>query len=132
MELYSIDTSCWIPFFRGKKGPVTDKVRSLLQDSEVDIGVDGIVLAELLQGVKTKKERSQLQHYLSGLPLLKTKKDIYIKAGKMNAALRRKGISVPITDAIITATALTYGAVVITIDEHFTHFAGLNYELINQ
>ena len=53
-----IDTSAWIDFFRGKQSAVTDAVQLALQ-----LGIArlcGPVKAELLQGVKTKKEKQQL------------------------------------------------------------------------
>ncbi len=53
-----IDTSAWIDFLRGRAGALGDAVeRALSHDTAL---MCGVVIAELLQGAKGKKEKQQL------------------------------------------------------------------------
>jgi len=81
--------------------------------------VSGIVLAELLTGIASEREQHFLEECFLGLPFLEADREIFAAAGKMGSALRKKGLTVPITDLLIAALAKTHGLTVLTLDSHF-------------
>ena len=52
-------------------------------------------------------------------------RDIWEKAGEISASLRRKGITIPLSDLMIAALALSGGYDVFTINPHFEQAHGL-------
>jgi predicted nucleic acid-binding protein len=61
------DTCAWIDFFRGKRTPLANALEQALLSGEVL--TCGVVLLELLQGIKSPNEEEQVQR-ASSLPLL--------------------------------------------------------------
>ena len=114
-----IDTSAWIDFFRGKQSGVTDTVQLALQLGLARLC--GPVKAELLQGVKTKKEKQQLGVMFDAIENLDTHEADWETAGSNLQALRESGITLPLTDALIAAIANRHKAHVLTLDHHFSH-----------
>lgn len=53
------------------------------------------------------------------LPFLQTTRAAWQKAGDLSAGLRRKGITIPLSDLVIAASALQVGAAVYSLDPHF-------------
>ncbi len=115
-----IDTSAWIQFFRYGDDEVSQLVADLLgKDQAV---VTGVVLTELLQGIKTDKELQRLTTLFSSLPFIETVREDWQNAGEILQALRRRGVTVPVTDAVIATVAHRRGLSVLTTDPHFKHF----------
>ncbi len=115
-----IDTSAWIQFFRYGTDAVSQLVAELVgKDQAV---VTGVVLTELLQGIKTDKERRHLTTLFSSLPFIETVREDWQDAGEDLQALRRRGITVPLTDAVIATVAHRRGLSVLTTDPHFKSF----------
>ena len=114
-----IDTSAWIDFFRGKQSGATDTVQLALQLGLARLC--GPVKAELLQGVKTKKEKQQLGVVFDAVENLDTLEVDWETAGSNLQALRENGITLPLTDALIAAIAARYKVQVLTLDHHFSH-----------
>lgn len=113
-----IDTSAWIDFFRGKRSAATDAVQLALQ-----LGLARLcdpVKAELLQGVKTKKEKQQLGVMFDAVENLTTHELDWEVAGNTLQTLRESGITLPLTDALIAAIAIRHKAQVLTLDHHFS------------
>ena len=114
-----IDTSAWIDFFRGKQSPVTDTVQLALQLGLARLC--GPVKAELLQGVRSKKEKQQLSVMFDAVENLPTHEMDWEVAGNTLQALRESGVTLPLTDALIAAIASRHKAQVLTLDHHFSH-----------
>ncbi len=114
-----IDTSAWIDFFRGKQSAVTDAVQLALQLGLARLC--GPVKAELLQGVKTRKEKQQLSVMFDAVENLNTHELDWEVAGNTLHTLRESGITLPLTDALIAAIAIRHKAQVLTLDHHFSH-----------
>lgn len=114
-----VDTCAWIDFLRNAQGDLGDQVAQWISTGRARLC--GVVAAELLQGVKTPKEAAQLQMLLDRVPSLPTVDADWAMAGKKLQTLRAKGITLPLTDALIWAVAQRHGAVVLTVDKHFMH-----------
>jgi len=117
------DTCAWIDFFRGKQTPLAQALEKSLFSSEVL--TCGVVLFELLQGIKSPREEEQVQNALLALPHLEMNRDLWIEAGKLSSLLRTKGQILPFSDFIIAAIALEHDCAVLTIDRHFGAVPGL-------
>src|SRR5271157_631711 len=111
-----VDTSAWIDFFR-KKEPLYSRVLKLLDEDR--ICCTGIVLAELIQGTKTREEIKGLKDFVYVFTFLGESIKLWEKAGELSFNLKRAGKQVGLADCYI-ATAASEGKVgVLTLDEHF-------------
>ena len=61
-----VDTSVWIEFFRKPESPLTLHLNLLLRERRVVMA--GMVLAEILQGVRAPKEAKQVRESFNKLP----------------------------------------------------------------
>lgn len=118
-----VDTSVWVEFFRRPDAAVTLHLKKLLRERKVVMV--GMVLAEILQGIRAPKETSLVRERLRELSYIETTRDEWEKAGEISASLRRKGITVPLSDIIVAAPALSRGLEVFTTDPHFEQIPGL-------
>ena len=93
--------------------------------------LNSIVLGELLggfaAGTREPKNRAELARFLDSprveiLPVTAQTADSY---ALIYAGLRRKGQPIPTNDLWIAASALEYGAALLTRDAHFSHIDGL-------
>ena len=117
-----VDTSVLISFFRGEN-KIADKVSSLLQNNRVV--TTGIIIAELLQGMKDMREESNISDILAEISPLEITTDIWIKAGNLALSLRKKGINLPLTDVAIAALAIEHNLSIFTLDKHFEQIPGV-------
>lgn len=116
-----VDTSYWIEYFNRPHEERAEKVEALIRDDRA--ALTGVVLAELLRGAKTAAELSLLQTALAAVRWIETGNEAYIRAGYLGFALRRRGVTVPMTDCIIAAAAESLGGHLLTFDAHFEELA---------
>jgi len=81
--------------------------------------ITGVVVAELLQGSKTDKERRTLEFVFASVAYLNTEEQDWRDAGLTMRELRQKGITLPLSDAIIAMVAKRHEATILSIDKHF-------------
>ena len=112
-----IDTSIWIEYFRGKDQELVESVKDLIQTRRATLC--GIVLSELLAGVRVKKSRDTLKQTLDALEYAEVSRDTWILAGELSSNLKHQGISAPLTDLILAALALENDSELFTLDSHF-------------
>ncbi len=112
-----IDTSAWIDFLRNKTGAVGDIVAELIQSNDAYIA--GSVQAELLQGVRGKNEISQLKTLFTTIPCAPLAPEDWQTTGDMLRELRKKGLTIPLTDVLIATIAQRNKMRVLTLDKHF-------------
>lgn len=118
-----VDTSIWIEYFKEKSDIVKFIEERIMDDC---IFMTGPIVTELLQGVKTKKEYEKLKNCIDGIPYLKISFEVWEKAGKISFKLRRKGITIPLTDIIISVVAINNNAKVYTLDKHYNEIPEVN------
>jgi len=111
------DTSVWIEFFRDRESPISVHLKNLLRSGRV--ALVGMVLAEILQGVRNPREARLVRRSMELLPFIEIGKNAWRQAGEISAGLRRKGLTIPLSDIIIASAALTEGHEIFTIDPHF-------------
>ena len=120
-----VDTSVWIEYLKNRPS-VTELIdRYLLTGKAYTVGP---VIAELLQGAKTEEDYKTLNSNIGGLPFIETNLDDWILAGKLSFKLRKRGITIPITDCIIAALAINHNAALMSFDRHFQSIPDLRLE----
>ncbi len=112
-----VDTSCWIEYFNRPESEVGKEVEILLQDDRVVIV--GCVIAELLQGAKKKEEFEALKDSLGTISYLAEKYNTWEEVGRLAFELRRKGVTIPLTDCLIAALIQEEACSIFTLDSHF-------------
>ncbi len=116
------DTSVWIEFFK-LNSPTGNKLEELIIENSV--WVCGVVMFELLQGVKTDEEKSKILGTLSSLQYAEMSKSLWQTAGELSAGLRKKGLQIPSSDIFIASTAIRHNLYVFTLDKHFQQIPGV-------
>jgi len=118
---YFIDTSVWIPYFREGGSEHGDFIDELIDDNRVHI--NGIVLAELLTGARRSAELDQMTSALAGLKFVPSDLASSESAGRSGFALKKKGISIPLSDIIIATNCIDHGLVLIEADRRYAAIA---------
>jgi hypothetical protein len=118
-----VDTSAWIDYFNKPNSKIGKAVEKTIKRDKAFIA--GVILTELLQGARAKKEYDELLDSLLAIPILETEFNTWIETGKLAFALRRQGITIPITDLIIATLALRDNCAILTLDYHFQKIPGI-------
>jgi hypothetical protein len=122
-----VDTTIWIEFFRNPQSPHSNHLKDLLRQRRVVMA--GMVLAEIVQGVKDPKEAKLVLSGFTKLPYSEMTKDRWQQAGDMSASLRKKGTTLPLSDLIIASCAVAEGCEVYTVDPQFKKIPGVKLHL---
>ena len=111
-----VDTSVWIEYFKNN-----DKFVLLIENNLnlEKIFITGIIISELLHGVRNYAEYKMLSKSIDAIPYLECIFDDWLKTGKILFELKRKNIPVPLTDVLIATIAIRNDASVLTLDKHF-------------
>lgn len=120
-----IDTSVWSLAIRRHTPSRHSEVKVLRRiiDQEEDVFLVGIILQEILQGVRKPEDFKRLKEHLSVFPLLEIAREHYVKAAELKNHLSAKGVQVSTVDALIAATAIVNNCYLFTNDKDFHHIA---------
>ncbi len=100
-----------------KNETINDRVKTFIDEDR--IFYNGIILSELLVGANNVKEFNSIKNNFSGFKFLETNSFIFENASHIGFRLRKVGITVPLTDLIIAAHAVSNNLILITGDPHF-------------
>lgn len=117
-----VDTSVWIDFFRGASDDGNGRLEALIRDQN-RAAICGIILQEILQGIREPRSYELTRQCLLFLPFLETNREVHLLAASLFRDLRKKGVTVPAADATIAAVALHHGFPLFTRDGHFAEIA---------
>jgi len=117
------DSCAWIDFFQGRPTRLAELVEAAIVQGNV--ATCGVVMYELLQGIKNPVEEQSLLNAFQGLPFLEMSAGLWLKAGQLSAHLRRRGDTLPMSDILIATLALEHGCSIVTVDRHFDVIPGL-------
>ena len=107
------DTNIFIDFWNN---PTEDLKNVFIKE---DIAVCGVVRAELLHGAVSAKDFANITTMLEAFDEFNLEIPDWQILGDNLYNLRKKGISVPFSDAIIATIALKHGIPIWTGDRHF-------------
>ena len=116
-----VDTSCWIEYFNRPGTPNAITVEAAIKEDRA--ALTGVILAELSQGARSEAELSRLKVALGAVRWVATSREVYERAGGIGFELRRRGVTVPITDCVIAAAAESIGGRIFTLDSHFAEIS---------
>lgn len=117
-NLVLIDSSLWILALKKNCPENIKKIVGDLLDKDI-AATCGIILLEILQGSKGKKEYQELSEEMHALHYLEYNKDVWSTGAQLSFDLRRKGITIPTIDICIAALALYYDLTIFHADHHF-------------
>lgn len=116
------DTSVWIEFFKQNSGTGDALEALILEDA---VWACGVVLFELAQGVRSEVEKAKILTTVSHLRYAEMSKTLWQKAGDLSSALRKKGLTIPLSDIFIAVIAIEHNLSVFTLDGHFEQIPGV-------
>jgi predicted nucleic acid-binding protein len=118
-----VDSSVWIGYFNGAANPQTDHLDRLLGSGS--LVVTDLILCEVLQGFREKRDFERAREALLRLPILEMGGTALALESAVNyRALRRKGITIRSTiDCWIATFCLREGLELLHDDRDFDSFA---------
>jgi len=114
-----IDTSVWIDFLGGRDTLHVKTVERLVE-SRKDICICGIVLTEVLQGIRENKEYERTKAVLLKLIFLPMIQETFFMAATIYRTCRSRGVTIRnATDCMIAATCIQHGVGLLHNDKDF-------------
>jgi predicted nucleic acid-binding protein len=83
------------------------------------LAVPGIVLQELLSGIKDPAQGERIRELMEGYPLILAIKEHHIEAASISNLCKKSGISAATIDCLITAQCIMINGTLLTLDEDF-------------
>ena len=114
-----VDTTVWIDFFKARNKPHVFALNSLLEQRK-DLCLCGVVLTEILQGIKNEKEYRITETLLSNLIYFPMQKETFIFAANIFRKLRSKGVTIRNSiNCMISAVAIENNTFLLHNDRDF-------------
>jgi predicted nucleic acid-binding protein len=114
-----VDTTVWVDFFRGKNTPEVGILERLVTEDE-DICICGVILIEVLQGIRRDAEYIETLSRFDSFLFLDLNRHTFIKAAQLYRTLRRRGItSRKPVDCMIAAVAIEHDIPLLHNDRDF-------------
>lgn len=120
-----VDTSVWSQAFRRRSRRETEEVRKLeiLLKGGERIFVAGVIVQEILQGIRQPEQFRQVQEALSFFPILATAREDHVFAAELFNLCRAKGVQASTIDFLIASLAIRNDCALLTSDRDFQHIA---------
>ena len=124
-----IDTSAWVDFFRDQD-PAAGWVDEAL--STGDAALCGPIETELRRGLLNERERRKVLPLIDGCHWLPTPENLWVEAGELGYALRRRGVTPKTLDLLIATCAVAHNVTLLAVDSDFRHMkkAGIPLSLL--
>ena len=116
-KLVLVDTSAWIEYLKKTSHPVTKEIESVLLLNVA--AACQLVLAELIQGVRSEKETELILDLASVVKILSESDSTWQQAGFLANKLRKQGKTISLIDCYLAVLAKENKAVILTLDKHF-------------
>lgn len=121
-----VDTSVWIDFLNGAPSPQAQRLKELIASDE-PIAILGVILTEILLGLKSDNEARRIQELLSAFePAPELSDQDYFAAAKIYRDCRNKGLTLRSTiDCLIAQICIRHKLRLLAKDRDFTVIAKL-------
>ena len=112
-----VDTSAWVDFFNEHPSAEAEALAELIRE-EADVLTCGVIVAEVLQGLRQTKTRSTIEgHFLDMEWLTPREPATYIKTAELYRELRSRGITIRSTiDCLIARLAHDHRTMILSKD----------------
>lgn len=118
-----VDTSVWIDFFAARNTAQVALLESTI-DQRVDLCLCGVILTEVLQGIRDDKQYMQSESVLSNLIYLPMDQSTFLLAANIYRTLRSRGITIRNSvDCMIAAVCIEHKADLLHNDRDFDYIA---------
>lgn len=98
-------------------------MEQLLHD-EVDVFTTGIIVQEILNGIRLRKERAVIKDELTRFVLIMPSLTTHVQAAEIFDGCRKKGITIrSLVDCLIASLAMEYDLPVLENDRDYTHIS---------
>lgn len=114
-----VDTSVLVDYLRGNNTVID----SLFETEE--LATCGIILAELLHGTRTEKEKSDVAEAMAEFHWVRIDESTWKDVGDNLNLLRKGGLTIPFQDAVIATICISEQITLLTNDGHFEEIAAL-------
>lgn len=118
-----IDASSWIEYLRDRNSELGDRVEVLVLSGEASWC--DITLVELWHGVRGSKEKRELAAMEKVIERVPVDASVWRLASKLAFRCREKGITVPISDLVVAASATHHKLELEHCNAHFDHILPL-------
>jgi predicted nucleic acid-binding protein len=118
-----VDTSSWVEYLCDRESAAGDRVEALVLGGEA--AWCDIILVELWHGApgaKEKRELAEMENEIERVPLDAA---VWRSARRLAVRCREKGMTVPVSDIIISACAAGHGLELEHCDKHFNDLLSL-------
>jgi len=115
-----VDTTVWIDFFAARPTPQVSALERRISDSQ-DICTCGMVLVEVLQGIRDDRAYRKTRSYFGHLIYLPMDQNGFVMSAEIYRDLRKRGITIrkPL-DCMIASVALLHDVPLLHNDRDFT------------
>lgn len=114
-----VDTTVWTDFFAARPIAHVEALENLINDRE-DICICGIILAEVLQGIRKDSEFQKVRELFNNLIFLPMHYPVFLKSAEIFRKLRRKGITIRKSmDCMIASVAIENDIPILHNDKDF-------------
>ena len=111
MARHLLDTTVLIDYLQGERKTV-ELVAGLANQGH-ELGICCVNVAEVYSGLG-KEDRGKAYKLINSLGFYEISREIAIEAGSYRFQFARKGITLTVSDTLIAATAIAYGATLVT------------------
>ena len=120
-----VDTSVWsLALRRGSPSPDPQLVKlATALTQRQPIVLLGVILQEVLQGIRDESRFEALRSYLQAFPLLALDRADYVAAAQYWNLCKSNGVQVSTADIQIAAACIDHGCELLTCDQDFQHIA---------
>jgi len=120
-----VDSSAWIEFLNGHASPERDAVRTLIEGDD-DVCTCGVVVAEVLQGIRSERSRREVEDLFGQMTLLEAPGLApYVRAASLYRSLRQRGVTVRSTiDCLVAVLAEEHGCALLARDRDLSAILG--------
>jgi predicted nucleic acid-binding protein len=118
-----VDTTVWIDFFADRNEPHVAALQELIENEE-DLCLCGIILAEVLQGIRSDADFVETKDYFDDLIFLPMRQTTFVQAAEVYRSLRKRGVTIrkPV-DCMIASVAIEYDIRLLHNDRDFDYIA---------
>lgn len=121
-----VDTSVWSLALRRSATPLdypeVKRLGEALLAGEPTL-TTGLVLQELLQGIRGAKAHDDIVGRFRALPMIAPERDDHVRAAILRNECRRKGLQVGTIDALLAQLCLRHELTLLTTDTDFSRIA---------
>lgn len=120
-----VDSTVWIEYLRAGEHPICEQFDRLVEEGH-QLCLTGLVLTEVLQGIRGPAQFRKVQRFLAPFPRADATEEDYVLAAELCRSARAQGITPRSTiDCVLAAICLQRDMPILHCDRDFEHLAAL-------